>query len=265
MNTYKNEIIAKIYKISFIVLTAILGVLFILFANTIYFKGKEIKESNPLYQIYNTEIIGKYFGYLLIPFILWILLIILGIIFSYFYPFNKKKKYKVDELETYYKLKKRIPLVDENHTKQLDIIKKERKLRMISFIVVSIFSLLFMILPARYLFNPNNFVNNKPIEAINLAINVFPWIIGTFILFIAYLIHYTHSIKKELVIIKEILKTYKEKPIESKKDYTLVTNITRISVILVGVVFVLIGVINGGPKEVLDKAIAICMECIGCA
>jgi len=260
MNINKKELINKIYNIIFTIFTIILGFLFILFTCTIYYSAK----NSGSYQIYNVEIISKYWGYLIIPVILWILLIIFGIVFYFIFPL-KKKINKPDEIETYYKLKKRIPLNDEKYLEQLNLINKERKIRSIVFIGISLVCLLFMILPAKYLFNFDNFSSNKPIEAINMATNVFPWIIGAFILFAAYLFYFSISIKKELSIIREILKTYKGKPVNNKKDYSLITNITRIGILVVGITFLIIGIVNGGPSEVLDKAIKICMECIGIA
>ena len=92
----KNELFHKIYKILFYVLTSIVGLLFILFAYTIYFKGKEMIASNPTYQIYTKDIISKYLGYIMLPFILWILLVIGGNILYLVYPNNASNKFKLD-------------------------------------------------------------------------------------------------------------------------------------------------------------------------
>lgn len=261
MNTNKKELLSRIYNIAITIFTIILGILFISFTCAIYYGAK----STNRFPIYTLEIISKYWGYLVIPFILWILLIISGIVFYYLYPLNKKK-YKVDEMETYFKLKNKIPVNDDNYKNQLLLINKERFLRKLIFIIISVISLLCMIFPAIYLFNFDNFSINKPEVIVKMAYNVFPWIIGSFLLFGAYLFYIRISIKKELVLIKEILKTYKG-PFTSinKKDHSLAINITRISVLTIGVIFLIIGIINGGPNEVLDKAIQICMECIGIA
>jgi len=37
----------------------------------------------------------------------------------------------------------------------------------------------------------------------------------------------------------------------------------RVSLIALGVVFVIAGVVNGGFNDTLNKAIRICLECIG--
>ena len=82
----------------------------------------------------------------------------------------------------------------------------------------------------------------------------------------AYLFYISISIKKELKLIREILKTYKGNGLSKvKKDYSVAINVTRISVLVIGLTFLIIGIVNGGPMEVFDKAIQICMECIGIA
>ncbi len=266
----KKTLINKIYDISIIVFTILLGFFFILCTFTIYFNGKEIKETiNPTHQIYTKEIITKYLNYLFIPFLLWFLLIICGAIINYLTPFNKKKITKPDEIETYFRLKNKINLNDEAQKEHILIIDKERKNRKLGFLIISLVSILLMIFPARYLFNFSNFTTNEisaKDEAIKMVINVFPFIIISFILFGVYLVYYTKSIKKELVEIKEVLK--KSKPlVEQKinKDNSLLLNITRISVGVIGIIFVILGILNGGVEDVLVKAINICTECIGLA
>lgn len=267
MDIKKNNLIDKIYKISFSVFTIILGLLFILFTFTIYFKGKEMIVNNPTYQIYTKEIVSKYLSYLIVPLILWILLIIGGFIISHFFPVNKKR-IKADEIETYYKLKDRVPFDNDNYTELISLIKKERKLRNILFLIISVIGILCMIFPARYLFNFNNFTNvnlSMKEEAIKMAFNVFPWIIGVFFLFAMYLIFFSLSIKKETEFIKEILKTYKTKENKKINNNVLFINITRVCILVIGIIFVFLGIFNGGVQDVLVKAINICTECIGLA
>ena len=259
MDAKKKELLNKIYNYAITIFSIVLGILFISFTCAIYYGAKK----NGSFQIYTPEIISKYWGYLLIPFILWVLLIIFGVVFYYLYPLNKNK-YKVDEMETYFKLKNRIPVNDDNYSDQLIIINKERKNRKLVFIVISIISLLCMIFPAIYLFNYDNFSINKPEVIIKMAFNVFPWIIGVFLMYGAYLFYISISIKKELKLIREILKTYKGNGLSKvKKDYSVAINVTRISILVIGLTFLIIGIVNGGPMEVFDKAVQICMECIG--
>ena len=265
MDTKKKEYIHNIYNISIITLSIIVGIIFILCAYSIYYKGLELRVDDPNYQIFNEEIIRKYLIIAFIPFILWILVIVGGVVISKYIPLNIKKKIKIDEIEVYKKLKKKIPSYNENYVSEYKIIKKERMFRKLALSIVSIISLLCMIMPARFLFNKENFAENKVSEAKAMLFNVFPWILLVFILYAVFLVLHTKSIKKETTQIKEILKTYKETIIKDEKEHTLTINITRIGVLVIGITFVILGIINGNVNDVLQKAINICTECIGLA
>ena len=155
----KKEFLHKIYKIVFYVLTFSIGCLFILFAYTIYFKGKEMLATDPTYQIYTLEVVKKYLGYILIPFILWVLLIIGGNVLSFIYPVNKKNNIKIDCIHKYNHLKNKVNILNVKDKDRLSKILKERKLRNIYLIAASIISLLCMIYPAIYLFDINKIKN----------------------------------------------------------------------------------------------------------
>ena len=105
-----------------------------------------------------------------------------------------------------------------------------------------------------------------------------------------------HSVKKELTLVKNALSSKKTKSIlvdsensgeatdktegtftkltnelyeVERKSYkpskirTLVSSIVTVSFIVVAVVFIILGVSNGGMADVVTKAINICTECIG--
>ena len=56
-------------------------------------------------------------------------------------------------------------------------------------------------------------------------------------------------------------KTEEKKP-SAIERYRLVLGV-RIALLTMGVAFVVIGIFNGGAKDVYDKAVKLCMECIG--
>ena len=118
----KNKLFDKIYKIAFITFTFVMALLFILFTITIYTKGKAQIEIDPTYQIYTREIVGKYLSFLIVPFILWLLIIIFGLVTSHLYPINNKNKKELDPLLTYERLSKRINLDKEVMKEDCDII-----------------------------------------------------------------------------------------------------------------------------------------------
>ena len=151
----KNELYNKIYNIAFVIITFILALLFILFALTIYTKGVEELKTNPTYQIYTREIVEHYLSYIIVPFILWVLVIIFGLVTSYLFPINKKKNTKLDSILTYERLRKRV----EVNNKETYLLRRNRK---IGFIIVSIISLICIILPSRYIFQVHKGLRENP-------------------------------------------------------------------------------------------------------
>ena len=50
---------------------------------------------------------------------------------------------------------------------------------------------------------------------------------------------------------------------ETKDRKPALVNFARVSIITVAVVFIVLGIFNGGMSDVLGKAVRICTECIG--
>ena len=258
----KNELLNKIYNIAFMVITFILALLFILFAFTIYTKGLNELKNNPTYQIYTREIVEQYLSYIIVPFILWVLVIIFGIVTSYLFPINKKKNIKLDSILTYERLRKRVEVNNED----TNLLRRNRK---IGFVITSIIALLCMIFPCRYIFTPSNFPgvdSNK--DVLNLVLNILPYVIISFGFFIGYSIYFYKSINIEIKLLLEKQKDNKKDPKDNKEkliDSPLFINIIRSVILITGITFVVLGIFNKGFEDVLIKAINICSECIGLA
>lgn len=50
---------------------------------------------------------------------------------------------------------------------------------------------------------------------------------------------------------------------ERMKRKQIAVNVLRISAIVIGSVFLVVGIVRGEPGEILVKAVKICLECIG--
>lgn len=90
------------------------------------------------------------------------------------------------------------------------------------------------------------------------AVGLSAWVVVTFACHL--------SLKRELETVKAALKVApaKEKAAnEAKSGNGRAVWIVRGAVLLVAVVFIVLGVINDGMNDVLQKAIRICTECIG--
>ena len=84
----------------------------------------------------------------------------------------------------------------------------------------------------------------------------------------AYDILSNKSYKREIDALKSLLVIANsdvpapEMP-ETKDRKPALVNLARASIITVAVVFIVLGIFNGGMSDVLGKAVRICTECIG--
>ena len=125
-----------------------------------------------------------------------------------------------------------------------------------------------MVYPAIYFANPAHFTITSLNEDIAkaVAIALIPAAIGLGLCFICSVLE-SKSIAKETEICKKAATENKAQVIapavtEKKRSKHMLTAI-RCGILVLAVVFIVMGIFNGGMKDVLDKAVAICTECIG--
>jgi flagellar biosynthesis protein FlhB len=117
-----------------------------------------------------------------------------------------------------------------------------------------------------YLINKDHFDASGDLtkQAIDMGIHLLPWCIIGFTSLIVTTLYEEYSAKKEMEIVKKIIKTDGKKKIDTyveKKNIGI--NIARVSILVLSVVLIVVGIFNGGAEDVLQKAINICTECIG--
>lgn len=160
-------------------------------------------------------------------------------------------------------------------------VERERRLRFSLFIANIVLIALSVALPLIYLLNPANFPaehGKYNAEIMRGMIVYTACLLPLFIYEIVYVIIVDKSIKREIEILSSITKTLPAQNVaktdtvggvygkirqffsENQKPITLGM---RISLIGAAVVFIVVGVVNGGMNDVLQKAIKICTECIG--
>lgn len=85
-----------------------------------------------------------------------------------------------------------------------------------------------------------------PLFFVSLGVTVSGWLLG---------------VKDDAL---DISKTVSPLPLKAvPQDGTLVSSVTRAAVLALAVAFIVLGVLNGGLEDVLTKANAVCMECVG--
>ena len=161
-----------------------------------------------------------------------------------------------------------------------DKICKERKLRNVLSVVRVILLILSATLPLIYLLNPANFPAESGqynAEILHGMLLYLVFLAPLAVYEVVYIVVTDASLNREYDLLKEAIKVggisdFKiEEPIskiakikafikENKKPITLGV---RIAFVGCSIGFIILGILNGGMTDVLNKAIKICTECIG--
>ena len=247
-----KKLLDKIFLIIVSILTLIMGVVFIVQVLRIYYGNDKT---------FTREICGEFLLQMLPIIIIWIISIIGS--FVYFnIKTNPKKEFA--KLTNAYKLKNLeeiCPYVEEEY----ELVNKEKKNRkivmIINIVVVSICS----IMSLGYLLNVKHFDSSGDLmaQAVKMGIHLLPWVIIAFGSMIIATIYEEISSKKSIEYLKNIIKNNGKKEAVKQIENKKVINIARGIILGVSIILIVVGIIDGGVEDVLQKAINICTECIG--
>ncbi len=113
----------------------------------------------------------------------------------------------------------------------------------------------------KYLLNAANF-ESRDLEPVmgRMMLNVAPWVAVAFAALLGMTQFCEISLLREIELAKKAPKRSAEARISAKKS---IVNAIRIAIAVISIVLIAIGVLNGGMRDVLVKAVNICTECIG--
>ena len=279
MSTEKVNKIHLIYGICMSILSVALATLCIILCLNIYNSGDDP---------FTRYSIGKSFSYISALVYIYIAVIIGGVTLNVVAPREKKRlKGTVEDSEVLYKMSKHI---DKLSIVAKDKIEKQRTIRFIMLVISGV--LIFGATVASLIHVPiafnaeNKSTNNEVLLGWMLTLRYF-------IFPLAYLIFTTYickrSVKREIQIIKDELKAGKltpqnaeancelgtftkltceltesiKKASEPKKWHKPLSLTIKCVIGCLAVVFIVVGIINGGAEDVVNKACQICRECIG--
>ena len=264
MNQSQVDLLKKIYNIVITCFTILLGILIIFQALDIYLVG--IQTSNPT--PYNPESIWEHFKNVAIFLILWIVILIAGYILHIIYPSKEKLNTKIENKDLLEKLQTSLPDELDAYQEQLSIINKEKRTRLIVWIVTISLIVISSVLTIIYMINPEIFKFEDSLkETADKFLNILPYLVLIFGSLIVAKTFENYSYKAELDAVRKILSIAPDKkPAQiirptSAPEKVIMT--TRIAILVVAIFFIVHGIINGGAYDVFKKATAICMECIG--
>lgn len=233
-------------------LLAVLGVLLILSCLDIYTSGP---------RPYSSEAIAQRFRSIAIPVLIGVVGIIGGIALNLILPAKSSRpKGGASAEEIMLRLRQRAGIPP---------VQKEIRLRLILRLATGILFAALMIYPMVYFLTPDHFtvsnLNPDVIRAVLIAL--IPAAVGLILCWICRTL-VNGSFKRETAIYKQALAGgHRASPsaenTPSEKCLCGYLKAIRLTIVAVAVIFIIVGIFNGGAEDVLKKAIAICTECIG--
>lgn len=277
----KAKLVRLYFGIFLSLLTVTVGILFIVQACGIYADAGYVQGG------YTPQTIGTRFLYICAPFFIWIAAIIAGFVLSIVYPVQPQKTVLSNNPLALKRLTSKIPEGSgEGYDANLKTVKKERLTRFITAVTLAAICGACIIISCIYLFNKNNFIGTTNNDAmLNMFKVVGPCLLASLLCAVVAVIVTKFSIKKELNTVKSLISNGKGAPVRTDMQNPVDTfadkvraktavltnkkmsNIIRIcvcsAIAVLSVVFIILGIFNGGIYAVWLKAKEICTECIG--
>ena len=272
MKQKKSQLIRAIYGIWLAAWTVVVAVLFIVQIWAL-FRATDVDP-------YSVETVSAHFAKIAVPFWIWITLLVSGGVLSWVFPEEEERPKAFVSLEkTLTRLKARLP---ENAGGMVEV-KKENRVRYVVWGVCAALCVAAAVVALLYLLDKDYVVKftteffKSHAEAEKL-IKIFPWIFAALCVCAGALIYQSYSVKKELALVKQMLADSAKRGEKSVAKETKrglwqkalaffgnvwTKNAVRLVLAVGAVVLVIVGINNGGMRDVLEKAINICTQCIG--
>jgi hypothetical protein len=213
---------------------------------------------------YTPESIAAHFQKISLLVYLTVACVVLGIVLNLVMPQEKKKvKAFRDNAETLSRLEAKAGMLEGEFAQKAA---KEKNLRKILRLCTAIACVLLAIRPLLHFMNQDNFLGDKTqcvIRAMTIAL-----VYGAASLSLTFLCKVLcgKSIDRQIDICKASIASNGAsglKPVVDDDKDAKRAFILRCVLAVAAITFIVLGIFNGGAEAVLDKANAICMECIG--
>lgn len=235
----------------------LLGIMFIACTAHLYFTGGD--------QPYSRERVGKYLIVLAVPSFITIASVVCGVIYNLKTSETDVEKTARTNVELLDSLASRYDFAGFPDEVRSAVTKERDKRKLIKWISYAI-SFLLTLIALLYFYLCTSFsVENLNGDVLLALAGVLPLSVMAVAIHIPkeYLIE--RSAAKEIVLIKESIKT-NGAPALADKDSSKGKNaivIARYVALGAAALLIILGIINGGMADVLNKAVKICTECIG--
>ena len=250
--------ISFIYSVVLSILLIITGVLLILSCISIYRIGD---------RPFTVENISSAFSRIQIPVYITIGAIIVGILLKIILPKESTKaKAIIEKKDTLLRLEKKMDTKKCNNS-TLTLCSKEKKLRLIARYITAVLCIVSFIPAIIYTFNLDHYTSDYNLSVFAACTWILPCTFIAFGLCLALTLVENASYDRQIEAVKLELETasiaIQTNETPSKKNNSSVKLAVRLVILSVAILFVVLGILNGGMGDVLSKAINICTECIG--
>lgn len=271
------------YGIALSVMTVILGALFIWQVIDTYQVGKLADATSKFEQ---SDVFARV-KRISPAFWIWVVMIAGGFVVWEVFPEQAKKPAYTDDVYALRRLKKRTADLTFGNGElaecQKFIKREEKKVKLSSIIPLAvgvagiIYAIVYLSVNSHFSIGATN-TNNVLNDMYYLVINLLPWALAVYVCALGVAYFESYSAKKQLPYAKKLVagKAQGTKVSAEKKGIALVSKKAvyvlhhryfilglRIAVACIGVAFVIAGIFNGNVAKIIDKAINICLECIG--
>lgn len=261
-------------EIALSLISVALAVVFITQVADIYYSAPDGAD------VYSRAIVWARLKNLIAPIVLWLVAVIGCFVLSVIFPSDKASAAAFTPFDRVKRLKGKLPVSgsEDYNEKRKEHVMRYDLPRYIAYGAASAFAVAVAIYAIVYLANKNNFSSGViNTDVLALVRNVFPWLIASLLLFVAAVVYETVSAKHALKSATGLLVMAKGMPLNRSPLAEKMDNIkaaiennserivlgVRIAVFIVAVVFIGLGISNGGATDVFYKAVNICTECIG--
>ena len=282
----KSEKFRLLYSIFLGVFTVAVGIAVICVAADIYYSGKGTGV------VYTREIVGDRLLKLAIP----IIFLIAAIIFGAIFPLYQVKAKRRPE-DTLKKLKDKIPQSgsSEEFSAAQAAYKKATTVRLVAYLAALAVVLVSVVMTLVYLVDTAHFAGEEITEEIFAMVGyILPWLAAAFGAMIAATVVCGVFAERKVSAAKTMIKTGDRSGEKGAPETAVETRAKAIfqspalawvgrtvaavksawnkpafvwavrgALFVIAVVFIVLGIVNGGANDVLIKAINICTECIG--
>lgn len=264
MSQKTKERIHLVYGIVLSVMIVAVGVCFALSCLSIYQSGE-----SP----FTRESIATHWGFIAVP--VWICLVgvLGGFVLTLALPMNPGKiKPRREAAAVLAGLHAKLN-PNKCDKGMAEAIAREQANRRVWLVQAAVVTAVSVLIPVIWCLIPGRFsVENLNDDVKAAALMILPFVVASLVIWMDTVILWDRSVAKEIGLVKGALASGKGrtakggKTIPAGRDLTADPRfvwVVRGVIFVVGVAFVILGILNGGMADVLGKAVRICTECIG--